>query len=111
MTFFNFWTVQRPQLWGSGAERLQLLWSKVWKLTGEDANVTSFVDNVAVLLRVRKKSNMNSFQKKGLTFFSLIIVKIHVNDKALSCFIMGTGFCTGTMHKFVIRTRDAQPEL
>lgn len=60
------------------------------------------MENVAVLLRVRKKSNMNSFQKKRLIFFSLIIVKILVNDIALFCFVMGAGLHPGEMHKFVI---------
>lgn len=60
------------------------------------------MENVAVLLRVRKKSNMNSFQKKRLNFFSLIIVKILVNDIALICFVMGAGLHPGETHKFVI---------
>lgn len=42
---------------------------------------------------------MNSFQKKKKTFFfSLVIVKIFVNDKALICFVMAPEFHTGAMH-------------
>lgn len=99
MTFLNSWKVQRPRLWGNQAERLQLLWNKGWKLAGGNANVTSFIDSVVVLLRVRNKPHMNSFQEKGTYFFSLIVVKILVNDKAPICFVMAPGFHTGAMHK------------
>lgn len=57
------------------------------------------------LLWTKLLSERNQIQtdsgKKGFTFFSLIIVKILVNDKALICFVTETGYHTGVMHKFV----------
>lgn len=63
------------------------------------------MDSVVVLLRVRNKPHINSFQKKkGLIFFSLVIVKIFVKDKALICFVMAPEF-----HAFMT-SYDAQSE-
>lgn len=101
MPFLSSWTVQRPQLWGSQAERLQLLWSKGWKLAGDDANVTSFMDSCCFIKSQKQITYEQLPEKKGLTFFSLIIVITLANDKALICFVMAPGFHTGAMHKSV----------